>query len=94
MCQCVGFASTKVVAHLLRSLVTSVVEVRALSYLFDEISLDGPTVLLTLTDLAKRIHYEYCVYIQCSLRAFVWLLPQLQQTHQGLSHPQSRQSRH
>jgi hypothetical protein len=70
MCQCVGFASTTVVAHLLRSLVTSVVEVRALSYLFDEISLDGPTVLLTLTDLAKRFHYGYCVYIQCSLQMF------------------------
>lgn len=70
MYQYVACGPEGVVAHLLRSLLTSAVGVRALSYLFDEISLDSPTVLLTLTDLAKRFHYGYCVYIQCSLQMF------------------------
>jgi len=90
----VKFASRGSIAHLLRSLLTSAVEIRALSYLLDEISLDSPSILLTLTDLAKRIHYGYCVYIQCSLRVFVWLLLPLQQTHQGLYRLRSRQNRH
>lgn len=43
--------------HLFRPLLTPIVKVRALNYLLDEISLDGPSVLLTLANLAIQYYY-------------------------------------
>lgn len=46
-----------VAAHLFRSLLTSVNKIRALNHLLDEISLNGPSVLFTLTNLVIQFHY-------------------------------------